>query len=362
MVETITPVVHGGSRTRWGIAVVVHGLAATAVAAAFGALLASAGALLGAPWGSGGALVIAAVAAWAFVHEALGAPFPVPQLRRQVPDWWRTYFSPFASAALYGAGLGIGFVTYLLHATLVVVAAAAFASGRPAAGAVIVGAFGLARGLTVVAAVRGSNVVHALAAFAARSALTVGNAIAIAAVAIAVGASIHGRVEAARLAAAAIAVVFAWGAAWKIARFGAWRSIVERYRLGAFATAAAAGVPTVEAVVVVLALAGARRAEGILALASLAAFSAAAVRRRAVDASRLPCGCFGAAETTLPALLARNATIALVAVVALAGSAAVSVRVPTASDALPVALSVAGAAGVLAAARSVRRSLRGGRA
>ena len=60
-----------------------------------------------------------------------GLRVPVPQLRRQVPDWWRTFFGrPFA-AVLYGAGLGIGFLTYLSDGTLVVVAFAALASGTP---------------------------------------------------------------------------------------------------------------------------------------------------------------------------------------------------------------------------------------
>ena len=54
MVETITPVVHGGSRSRWGVSVAVHAIGAAASAAVAGALLAAAGGLLGAPWGVGG--------------------------------------------------------------------------------------------------------------------------------------------------------------------------------------------------------------------------------------------------------------------------------------------------------------------
>jgi hypothetical protein len=362
MVETITPVVHGGSRTRWALAVVLHTAAAAAVAASFGGLLGAAGALLGAPWGNGGGLVVAAGAAWAFAHEAFGVPFPVPQLRRQVPEWWRTFFSPFASAALYGAGLGIGFFTYLLHATLVVVALAALASGRPGFGAAVVGAFGLVRGLTVLAAVRGAEAVHALAAFARRRVLGVANAVALAAVGIAAVASVRGRIDVPGLAGAALAAAFAWGAAWKVVRFGAWRRIVEGYRLGVVAPIAAAAVPLVEGSIVVLFAANARRPAALTALAALGVFSAAAIRRRFADASRVPCGCLGAAETTLPALLARNGVLACAAGLALAASGAVNVPAPSASDALPIALSLAGAVGVTVAARSVRRSLRRGRA
>jgi hypothetical protein len=243
-----------------------------------------------------------------------------------------------------------------------VVAVAAFASGRPSVGAVVVGAFGLARGLTAMAAVRGSDVVHALAAFARRSALTAANAIALVVVAVAAALSIRGPVRTPAIAAAAIAAVFAWGAAWKMVRFDVWRSIVGRYRLGALRGLAAVGVPLTEATVVALVVAGARRNASILALVLLAAFSVAAIRRRLADPSRVPCGCLGAGETTIPALLARNAALASAAALVLARAGAAPLRAPTASEALPVALSLAGALGVAAAARSVRRSLRGGRA
>jgi len=81
---------------------------------------------------------------------------PIPQrqgiLRRQVPDWWRTFFPPHVAAFLYGLGLGPGFLTYLGHGTVVVVSVAAFASGRPLLGAAVLAPFGLARGLGPVLA------------------------------------------------------------------------------------------------------------------------------------------------------------------------------------------------------------------
>ena len=78
----------------------------------------------------------------------------VPQLRRQVPDWWREFFPWPVAAFLYGAGLGVGFFTYLSHGTLVVVALAALASGDPLVGAAIVRPFGLVRGLSAARAAR----------------------------------------------------------------------------------------------------------------------------------------------------------------------------------------------------------------
>ena len=83
MVETITPVVHGGNRNRWVVSVLVHAAGATAAAAVFGSLLAAAGALLGAPWGVPGVALVGA-SAGLYIARELGVAVPVPQLRRQV--------------------------------------------------------------------------------------------------------------------------------------------------------------------------------------------------------------------------------------------------------------------------------------
>src|SRR5215210_8022586 len=152
MVETISPVGYGDRTGRWLAAVMLHTLGAAAAAAAFGAALGAAGSVLHAPWGAAGIAVTAASALSYAGREAFGLPVPIPAARRQVPDWWRSFFSWPVAATLYGAGLGIGFVTFLGNGGLVVVAVAAVASGRPATGAVVVGAFGLARGLSALAA------------------------------------------------------------------------------------------------------------------------------------------------------------------------------------------------------------------
>src|SRR4029450_7816692 len=103
MVETITPVVHGG-RAKWVRGVAVHVAAATGTAAALGALLGAFGAGVGAPWGGEGLWALAAAAAWYAASEQRLLVAPIPQLRRQVPDWWRTYYGPTVTAGLYGAG------------------------------------------------------------------------------------------------------------------------------------------------------------------------------------------------------------------------------------------------------------------
>src|SRR5437588_9002370 len=142
MVQTIIPVVHGGRRARWMGSVAAHAVGTTVSAAALGALLGGIGALAGAPWGRAGAIVVAGVAVVYAVRELFRVPIPLPNLHRQVPEWWRTFFSPPVTSFLYGLGLGVGFLTYLSFGTLVAVVAVAVASGRPLAGLVAMVPFG----------------------------------------------------------------------------------------------------------------------------------------------------------------------------------------------------------------------------
>lgn len=150
MVETIAPVVYG-KRSSYIVAVAFHTIAATLTAAGTGALLGAIGLLLGGPWGTVGAIAVAGVAFVYLLRETLGLPIPLPQARRQVPEWWRTFFSPPVAASLYGAGLGVAFLTFLSYGTFAAVAAGAVASADPLVGALICGPFGLARGLAVAA-------------------------------------------------------------------------------------------------------------------------------------------------------------------------------------------------------------------
>jgi methylamine utilization protein MauE len=377
MVETITPVVHGGSRRRWAGSVVLHAIGAAASAAVAGALLAGVGALLGAPWGVAGLGLVAASAAL-YVARELGAPVPVPQLRRQVPDWWRTFFPPHVAAFLYGIGLGPGFLTYLGHGTLVVVSVAAFASGRPLVGAAVLAPFGLARGLGPVLAfgVRsptdGAALVERLERSASRARWRIANALALAAVTAATVVEIRtveGPSEFGALASAALALTFTAAAVTKLARGAAWKRTLAAYRLPAGASRVAAfGVPIVELAIVALVVVGLGSTAGIVSLAALVVFSATIVAGRVRAGRRLECGCFGGSATRdYRVLLARNLALAGVAFVAwTAGQDAPLVRSlgePGAADLLPMALVVAGLAlavwvGAAAFAGAGRRSAR----
>ena len=160
MVTTIAPVVHGRRRSRYLLSLGLHALGATAAAAALGAALGGVGALaraagtvLGANLGPGapgaGAALLAGVALLYAARELLRVPVPVPQRHAQVPDWWRTFYPAPIAALLYGVGLGLGFLTYLRHGTLVAIAAAALVVADPVAGAALWAPFGAARGLSV---------------------------------------------------------------------------------------------------------------------------------------------------------------------------------------------------------------------
>ena len=153
MVETIAPVVHG-RRSRYLMSVAIHALSAGLAGAVFGTVLAGAGMLVGSPWGDAGLIAVGAIAALYALRELLGLPLPLFDRKRQVPDWWRTFYSPQVAAGLYGAGLGIGFLTFLRFGTYVAVCAVAVTSGDPWVGAALGATFGLTRGLTALAAAR----------------------------------------------------------------------------------------------------------------------------------------------------------------------------------------------------------------
>jgi hypothetical protein len=355
MVETITPVVHGGSRSRWAVSMLVHVAGATASAAVFGAFVAGAGALLGAPWGVPGFALVGVLAGVYVAHE-LGLRAPVPQLRRQVPDWWRTFFPPHVAAFLYGVGLGPGFLTYLGHGTLVVVSAAALAGGRPVVGAALLAGFGLARGLGPALAfgVRspsdGAALVDRLGRSGSRNRWRLANAAALTIVIVAAlteARTFDGPSDIGSLAGAALAVTFGAAAVVKLGREETWRRTLAAYPLPRRATGAVAvGVPLLELALATLPLLGLVSTAGFTAFWVLVAFSGAVVAGRLRTGRRLACGCFGSASRDYRVLLARNLALAGVAIVAWrAGEDAsvfASLGAPVGPEWVPAALAVVG--------------------
>lgn len=355
MVETISPVVYG-TRTRWAGALALHAVGATATAAGFGALVAGVAGMLGAPWGRAGGAIVAAVAVMYLVRELTGIRVPVPQLRRQVPDWWRTYFGRPLAAFLYGAGLGVGFFTFLGHGTLVVVTVGAASTGRPLWGALAMAPFGLARGLAPLVAAGsrepedGRRLVDHLSSTSDRFRRGLnGLALAgISATAAAVAWRSHDGWAAA--GAALLAVTFAWSSIDKIGGWSRWRRALAGHAFPpSVARVTTWAVPGTEALVPALALSGRPRAAAAVALGAIVAFSAALVRLALRDGARVSCGCFGRGSIDVRVALARNAALAAAAIASwISASPDPRLQLPHAHDSLP-ALLLAGAlaAGVI---------------
>jgi hypothetical protein len=357
MVETITPVVHGGRGRRWVALLALHATGATLAAAAFGAALGGVGALLGGPWDIG--LAIVAGAAGLYLAEVFGARVPVPQLRRQVPNWWRTFF-PFGIASfLYGVGLGVGFFTFLTRGTLVVVSVAALVSGEPLIGALVLAPFGLARGLTASVAFRartadeGSALVDRLARSASRPGWRVAHGVVLSGVLV-TSLVAFGRVggvdDVGAVAAAALAVTFGGAAVAKAVRWYAWRRSLGSYGLPPrLEGPARVGVPAAEVTIAMLSLLGYASTAGLIALGALGVFSVAILWARVRVGPRIGCGCFaGERVRDFRYLLGRNAVLMAIAAVAWRDGAdvppSVSLAGPDRSDAVAMILVVLGLA------------------
>ena len=128
MVETFTPAVCG-SRSRQRLAIALFALAALVASAVLGATLGFVGSLVG----TRPALIAAAALAFlAALREAGILRLPLPQSRRQVPERWQYELPLPLWSAGYGAGLGLGFLTFQPVATFWVACAAALALGKPA--------------------------------------------------------------------------------------------------------------------------------------------------------------------------------------------------------------------------------------
>jgi hypothetical protein len=374
MVETISPVVHGG-RGRWLGTLALHALGATGTAALFGAVLGWIGGSLGAPWGRAGLLALGAVAIVYALGTLTRLRVPVPQLRRQVPDWWRTYFGrPFA-AALYGAGLGVGFLTYLSAGTLVVVAFAAIAGGSPAVGALIMAPFGLLRGLSAIVAWRSVTqeqsraLVDRLASMPDVGRRATNGVVLVAIAGVAIAASSRAAGSWWTFAAAVLAAVFSWAAASKVLAPRRWRRALSSTALPQrLERVAVWAVPSSEALVPLLVLAGLPRAAAVWSGTLLVVFSVTLVAARGRVSGRVACGCFGGrGSVEVRSVLARNALLlAIAASVAVRGADAPAVwlpGVPAADDALPLMLTLGAlAAAVLVAWRTSAWLDRGRRA
>ena len=158
----------------------------------------------------------------------------------------------------------------------------------------------------------------------------------------------------AQIAAATVALAFAWAALAKLADRARWQRTLERYALSQQVRRAAVwSVPAAELAIAGLALA-APAVAAVPALATLAAFSALLLARRGGQ-KRVPCGCFGGGgERDYRILLARNACLAALAGLLLAGDGSRpfdGLQAPTGGEVVATALLISGVALALWTAR-----------
>ena len=153
-----------------------------------------------------------------------------------------------------------------------------------------------------------------------------------------------------RVAALLLGLTFAWAALAKSLRWSRWREALRAYELpGRIAGVAAFGVPAIEAAAAALVLSGRTKVGAAATLVLLASFSGALLHAQQLRGDRLPCGCFGrATERDYRLMLARNASLAILAAALLLSAGdvwfAAGLAAPSAGDAVPFALVVAGLA------------------
>ncbi len=153
MLSSIHPLGERGRSNRWGVTVTAHVIGAAAGGALVGLLLGSIGRgldRLGLEPALRAAMLVP-LAVVAATIDARGWPRWMPRTRRQVDERWLHAFRGWVYGAGFGFQLGMGVSTIVTAATVYVLGALTIAVGSPLAGVVIGGAFGLARGLTILA-------------------------------------------------------------------------------------------------------------------------------------------------------------------------------------------------------------------
>jgi sulfite exporter TauE/SafE len=152
MVGTIGPIVNGESKSgQLPVTLWVHSLGYVLGSASLGALLGGIGAVL-----VGSRMLEYIVLITGFLSLILGlrdlalVPVSLPRSRKQVPSNWLVIFPPRITAFLYGAGLGLGVLTYIPLSTLYVAVVWVTLRGSPLTGALGMAFFGLGRALPMI--------------------------------------------------------------------------------------------------------------------------------------------------------------------------------------------------------------------
>jgi hypothetical protein len=148
MLASITPLGERGRGSTWGVTVVAFALGATAAGALAGAVSAALGAVLLPAHSASGPRLLAAAVACALAGGVDAARASAPGPRRQVDERWLDTVRGWVYGLGFGAQLGLGVVTRVTSAALYAAIVIALLTASPSRGALVLGSYGLIRGLT----------------------------------------------------------------------------------------------------------------------------------------------------------------------------------------------------------------------
>ena len=160
MLSSITPLGERSKGNRWGVTVAAHVVGSTAGGAVVGALAWIAGIPIRAAFDDDVLLVVLVVCtALAALVEARPSLVPrLPGWRRQVDERWLTAYRGVVYGAGYGVQLGAAVATIVTTAAIPLVLVASAVAPSAAVGIAIGALFGLARGATLLAGRRITDV------------------------------------------------------------------------------------------------------------------------------------------------------------------------------------------------------------
>ena len=153
MLTSIHPLGERARQSNWTVTATAYAIGAVAGGVVLGTVTGAAGWLLyaiAAPTVTVTAAAAAAGAVVAFLSDATGVA--VPSLHRQVNEDWLTTYRGWVYGAGFGFQLGVGVATIIPTAATYLLLWLAVLSGSPVLGGIIGGAFGLVRGLSILAA------------------------------------------------------------------------------------------------------------------------------------------------------------------------------------------------------------------
>jgi cytochrome c biogenesis protein CcdA len=151
MIGEITPLVKVAGRMTWLRASLAHVVGSIGSAAVLGLMLATVGvALVPETMGRVPALLGGLVLLLCGLRDAGIIRVRLPSLTRQTPRWFRRQFAPTWYALLWGIDLGQGWTTRILYSGYYGLVGWVLLQHGLATGALVMGCYGLGRGLPVV--------------------------------------------------------------------------------------------------------------------------------------------------------------------------------------------------------------------